>query len=41
MKRPIDVIAEHLLHNRCDLNAFAARDTLRDTLRDSMAAWGA
>ena len=26
-------LAEYLLHNRCDLNAFGARDTLRDTLR--------
>ena len=25
-------LAEYLLHNRCDLNAFGARDTLRDTL---------
>ena len=37
MKRPTHrVIAdEYLLHNRCDLNAFGARDTLRDTLRDN------
>ena len=26
---------EYLLHNRCDLDAFAARDTLRDTLSTS------
>ena len=27
---------EYLLHNRCDLNAFGARDTLRDTLRNTL-----
>ena len=29
-------LAEYLLHNRCDLNAFGARDTLRDTPRDTL-----
>ena len=43
MKRPTHrVIAdEYLLHNRCDLNAFGARDTLRDTLiRDTFGTGG-
>ena len=34
----VGAIAKHLLHNRCHLNAFAARDTLRGTLRDTLIA---
>ena len=42
MKRPTHrVIAdEYLLHDWCDLNAFGARDTLRGTLRDTLATSG-
>ena len=31
-------VAEYLLHNRCDLNAFGGRDTLGDTLGDTAYA---
>ena len=42
MKRPTHrgVADEHLPHNRCDLNAFDGRDTLGDTLRDTLSTSG-
>ena len=33
-------LAEYLLHNRCDLNAFGGGDTLGDTLRDTLSTSG-
>ena len=36
----VGTIVKHLVHNWCDLNAFGARDTPRDTLRGTLSTSG-